>query len=192
MGSSVVTVFADTAAVCACVHPRPTPMSTSLCQYVCLSASSRAAVSAVAKQLVAYYLVPCSCMCAQPQALGTHDSQRNNTVRPRSRRLLLSLSTCQLQGQAQVKPPVHKEAFNPSGQAQHTQRNSKVSHELKWCLYRWLSQARQEFTQGAQEHLVVTGVECDDLVQEGLQALDQEMQAWVEQLRQNKVWLKFS
>ena len=36
---------------------------------------------------------------------------------------------------------------------------------------------------------MVTGVECDDLVQEGLQALDQEMQAWVEQLRQNKVCL---
>ena len=56
------------------------------------------------------------------------------------------------------------------------------------CLHRWLSQARQEFTQGAQEHLMVSDVECDDLVQEGLQALDQEMQAWVEQLRQNKVW----
>lgn len=37
---------------------------------------------------------------------------------------------------------------------------------------------------------MVTGVECDDLVQEGLQALDQEMQAWVEQLRQNKVCLQ--
>lgn len=37
---------------------------------------------------------------------------------------------------------------------------------------------------------MVTGVACDDLVQEGLQALDQEMQAWVEQLRQNKVCLQ--
>ena len=58
------------------------------------------------------------------------------------------------------------------------------------CLHRWLIQARKEFTQGAQEHLMVTGVDCDDLVQEGLQALDQEMQAWVEQLRQNKVCLQ--
>ena len=39
---------------------------------------------------------------------------------------------------------------------------------------------------------MVSGVECDDLVQEGLQALDQEMQAWVEQLRQNKVWQRAS
>ena len=52
---------------------------------------------------------------------------------------------------------------------------------------RWLSQARQEFTQGAQEHLTVTGVDCTDLVQEGLNTLKQEMNAHVEQLRQTKV-----
>lgn len=90
-----------------------------------------------------------------------------------------------------VKPKSSLRAQRSVQPIQRAQRNSKDSYEPKWFLYRWLSQARQEFTQGAQEHLVVTGVECDDLVQEGLQALDQEMQAWVEQLRQNKVWHKF-
>ena len=52
---------------------------------------------------------------------------------------------------------------------------------------RWLSQAKQEFTQGTQEHLTVRGIDCDDLIQEGLQALVQDMEAWVEQLRQAKV-----
>lgn len=34
---------------------------------------------------------------------------------------------------------------------------------------------------------MVKGVDCDDLVRDGLQALKQEMEAWVEQLRQTKV-----
>ncbi|KAL3156977.1 hypothetical protein ABBQ38_001233 [Trebouxia sp. C0009 RCD-2024] len=53
--------------------------------------------------------------------------------------------------------------------------------------YRWLTQARQEFTQGAQEHLMVKAADCDDLIRDGLQALNQEMEAWVEQLRQTKI-----
>ena len=52
---------------------------------------------------------------------------------------------------------------------------------------RWLSQARQEFTQGSEEHLTVRGADCADLVQEGLHTLEQEMNAHVEQLRQTKV-----
>lgn len=59
-----------------------------------------------------------------------------------------------------------------------------------YCMCSWLGQARREFTQGAQEHLMVTGVDCADLVQEGLQALEQEMNSWVEQLRQTKVLLQ--
>lgn len=37
---------------------------------------------------------------------------------------------------------------------------------------------------------MVTGVDCTDLLQEGLQALEHEMNAWVEQLRQTKVLLQ--
>lgn len=34
---------------------------------------------------------------------------------------------------------------------------------------------------------MVKAADCDDLIRDGLQALNQEMEAWVEQLRQTKV-----
>ncbi len=52
---------------------------------------------------------------------------------------------------------------------------------------RWSSQAKQEFTQGTHDHLTVKGVDCEDLIQEGLEALMQEVHSWVEHLRQDKV-----
>ena len=52
---------------------------------------------------------------------------------------------------------------------------------------RWSSQAQQEFTQGTHDHLTVKAVDCEDLIQEGLEALMQEVHSWVEHLRQDKV-----
>jgi len=52
---------------------------------------------------------------------------------------------------------------------------------------RWSSQAKQEFTQGTHDHLTVQGVDCEDLIQEGLETLMQEVNSWVEHLRQDKV-----
>ena len=52
---------------------------------------------------------------------------------------------------------------------------------------RWSSQAKQEFTQGTHDHLTVQGVDCEDLTQEGLETLMQEVNSWVEHLRQDKV-----
>ncbi|DBA68461.1 hypothetical protein WJX79_008695 [Trebouxia sp. C0005] len=52
---------------------------------------------------------------------------------------------------------------------------------------RWSSQAEQEFRQGTHDHLTVKGVDCEDLIQEGLEALMQEVHSWVEHLRQDKI-----
>lgn len=52
---------------------------------------------------------------------------------------------------------------------------------------RWSNQAKQEFTQGTHDHLTVQGVDCEDLIQEGLETLMQEVNSWVEHLRQDKV-----
>lgn len=52
---------------------------------------------------------------------------------------------------------------------------------------RWRNQAKQEFTQGTKEHLTVKGIDCNDSIQEGLETLVKEMDAWVEQLRQTKI-----
>lgn len=56
-----------------------------------------------------------------------------------------------------------------------------------FAMCRWRNQAKQEFTQGTKEHLTVKGIDCNDSIQEGLETLVKEMDAWVEQLRQTKV-----
>ena len=81
-------------------------------------------------------------------------------------------------------------AYTPAGvpcRCTSTEAERTLTADSDAYMCRWLSQARQEFTQGAEQHLAVKGVECADLVQEGLHSLEQEMESWVEQLRQSKV-----